>query len=204
MASGLITILFTDLVGSTELASEVGDVAADELRRDHFASLREAVAATGGTEVKTIGDALDGVVPGRGRRARRRGDDAARGRTPQPPARRGPHRRCASASARATRASRTATGSARRLSRRRGSARRRRGGQILVERSRARARRLAHRARTATAGRAWSSRASPNRSRPVRSSWHSPSSGDASSRCPRSSTPIPRSRSRAGSSSSTA
>ena len=58
MASGLITILFTDLVGSTDHASEIGDNAADELRRDHFASLREAVAATGGTEVKTIGDAL--------------------------------------------------------------------------------------------------------------------------------------------------
>ncbi len=57
-ASGLITILFTDLVGSTAHASTVGDPAADEMRRDHFASLREAVAATGGTEVKTIGDAL--------------------------------------------------------------------------------------------------------------------------------------------------
>ena len=63
-ASGLITILFTDLVGSTELASDVGDVAADELRRDHFASLREAVVATGGTEVKTIGDALMVSYPG--------------------------------------------------------------------------------------------------------------------------------------------
>ncbi len=57
-ASGLITILFTDLVGSTAHASTVGDPAADEMRRDHFASLREAVVATGGTEVKTIGDAL--------------------------------------------------------------------------------------------------------------------------------------------------
>jgi class 3 adenylate cyclase len=56
--SGLVTILFTDLVGSTAHASTVGDPAADEMRRDHFASLREAVAATGGTEVKTIGDAL--------------------------------------------------------------------------------------------------------------------------------------------------
>ncbi len=56
--SGLITILFTDLVGSTAHASTVGDPAADELRRDHFASLREAVVGTGGTEVKTIGDAL--------------------------------------------------------------------------------------------------------------------------------------------------
>jgi class 3 adenylate cyclase len=58
LASGLVSILFTDLVGSTELASEVGDTAADDLRRRHFADLREAIAATGGTEVKTIGDAL--------------------------------------------------------------------------------------------------------------------------------------------------
>ena len=50
MTSGLITILFTDLVGSTDHASEVDDPAADALRRDHLASLREAVAATGGTE----------------------------------------------------------------------------------------------------------------------------------------------------------
>jgi class 3 adenylate cyclase/tetratricopeptide (TPR) repeat protein len=64
MTSGLITILFTDLVGSTELASDMGDAAADELRREHFASLREAVAATGGTEVKTIGDALMVSYPG--------------------------------------------------------------------------------------------------------------------------------------------
>ena len=56
--AGLITILFTDLVGSTELASDLGDVAADDLRRQHFADLREAIAATGGTEVKTIGDAV--------------------------------------------------------------------------------------------------------------------------------------------------
>jgi class 3 adenylate cyclase/tetratricopeptide (TPR) repeat protein len=64
MTSGLIAILFTDLVGSTELASQLGDAAADELRREHFASLREAVAATGGTEVKTIGDALMVSYPG--------------------------------------------------------------------------------------------------------------------------------------------
>jgi class 3 adenylate cyclase len=56
--AGLVTILFTDLVGSTELASHLGDVAADDLRRRHFADLREAIAATGGTEVKTIGDAV--------------------------------------------------------------------------------------------------------------------------------------------------
>ena len=64
MTSGLVTILFTDLVGSTAHASHVGDPAADEMRRDHFASLREAVVATGGTEVKTIGDALMVSYPG--------------------------------------------------------------------------------------------------------------------------------------------
>ncbi len=56
--------MFTDLVGSTELASDIGDAAADELRRAHFASLREALAATGGTEVKTMGDALMVSYPG--------------------------------------------------------------------------------------------------------------------------------------------
>ena len=56
--SGLVLILFTDLVGSTGQASEIGDLAADELRRTTSPRLREAVAATGGTEVKTIGDAL--------------------------------------------------------------------------------------------------------------------------------------------------
>ena len=56
--AGLVTILFTDIVGSTELASDLGEVAADEFRREHFAHLHEAIAATGGTEVKTIGDAV--------------------------------------------------------------------------------------------------------------------------------------------------
>ena len=56
--SGLVLILFTDLVDSTRQTSEIGDVAADELRRAHFTGLREALVATGGTEVKTIGDAV--------------------------------------------------------------------------------------------------------------------------------------------------
>ena len=56
--AGLIIVLFTDLVGSSDHASDLGDAAADELRRAHFAHLREALAATGGTEIKSIGDAL--------------------------------------------------------------------------------------------------------------------------------------------------
>lgn len=53
-----VTVLFTDLVGSTGLATRVGPAAAESLRRDHFAILRGAVDATGGSEVKNVGDGL--------------------------------------------------------------------------------------------------------------------------------------------------
>jgi class 3 adenylate cyclase len=46
-----VTVLFTDLVGSTALQSSVAPDVADELRRDHFTVLRQAIAGTGGTEV---------------------------------------------------------------------------------------------------------------------------------------------------------
>src|ERR1700681_4850754 len=47
-----VTVLFTDLVGSTELASALTPEAGDEVRRQHFLALRRAIAASGGTEVK--------------------------------------------------------------------------------------------------------------------------------------------------------
>ena len=53
-----VTLLFTDLVGSTEILARLGDDAAETLRRRHFAILREAVAAQGGLEVKNLGDGL--------------------------------------------------------------------------------------------------------------------------------------------------
>ena len=53
-----VTILFTDLVGSTELASRVGPERAEALRQEHFGLLREAVAAASGREVKNLGDGL--------------------------------------------------------------------------------------------------------------------------------------------------
>jgi class 3 adenylate cyclase len=56
--SGTVTVLFTDVVGSTELMTGLGETAFDRLRRDHFARLRAAIAATGGTEVKNTGDGL--------------------------------------------------------------------------------------------------------------------------------------------------
>ena len=54
----LATILVTDLVGSTRLATSVGPVRADELRDEHFSVLREAIGASGGQEFKDTGDGL--------------------------------------------------------------------------------------------------------------------------------------------------
>jgi predicted ATPase/class 3 adenylate cyclase len=53
-----VVVLFTDMVSSTALASSMEPDAADELRREHYAILRQALAATGGTEVKNTGDGV--------------------------------------------------------------------------------------------------------------------------------------------------
>ncbi|HXW34764.1 MAG TPA: AAA family ATPase [Acidimicrobiales bacterium] len=58
-----VTVLFTDLVGSTELVSTLSPEAGDEVRRMHFSALRQAIAASGGTEVKNLGDGLMVVFP---------------------------------------------------------------------------------------------------------------------------------------------
>lgn len=55
---GVVTFLFTDLVGSTELAQAVGDDASEQLFKRHLATLREAIATGGGYEVKQMGDGL--------------------------------------------------------------------------------------------------------------------------------------------------
>jgi class 3 adenylate cyclase len=56
--SGTITLLFTDLVSSTELIDRLGDDAGDRLLGAHFAILREAAREHGGREVKSLGDGL--------------------------------------------------------------------------------------------------------------------------------------------------
>ena len=53
-----VTVLFTDLVGSTELSSRLGTEATDALRQTHFGLLRGAIQSAGGTEVKNLGDGL--------------------------------------------------------------------------------------------------------------------------------------------------
>jgi class 3 adenylate cyclase/tetratricopeptide (TPR) repeat protein len=57
----LVTILFTDLVGSTATLARLGEEAAEELRQAHFAILREAIAQSAGREVKNLGDGLMAV-----------------------------------------------------------------------------------------------------------------------------------------------
>jgi class 3 adenylate cyclase len=53
-----VTVLFTDLVGSTGMALRIGPAAAEEVRREHFGILREAIDEAGGEEIKNLGDGL--------------------------------------------------------------------------------------------------------------------------------------------------
>ena len=55
-AGGFRTVLFTDVEGSTALTQRLGDAKARELLREHERIVREALAAHGGSEVKTMGD----------------------------------------------------------------------------------------------------------------------------------------------------
>jgi len=53
-----VTLMFTDLAGSTALYERIGDGRAYRLVRDHFAFLAGTVRRHNGTLVKTIGDAV--------------------------------------------------------------------------------------------------------------------------------------------------
>ena len=58
-----LTILFTDLKGSTALYDRIGDLAAFDLVRSHFGELLTAVSEEGGAVIKTIGDAVMASFP---------------------------------------------------------------------------------------------------------------------------------------------
>ena len=58
MQTDQVTIVFTDLERSTELLESLGEVAFEQLRRTHFEILRAPLAASGGAEVKNVGDGL--------------------------------------------------------------------------------------------------------------------------------------------------
>ncbi|MBV9664041.1 MAG: AAA family ATPase, partial [Actinobacteria bacterium] len=61
--ASVVTLLFTDIVSSTELMSRLGDELFEEMRRSHFHMLREAVSEAGGSEVKNLGDGLMAAFP---------------------------------------------------------------------------------------------------------------------------------------------
>jgi class 3 adenylate cyclase len=54
--SGLRTVLFTDLVGHTEMMSRLGDEAGRAVLREHERITRDVLKQYGGTEIKTMGD----------------------------------------------------------------------------------------------------------------------------------------------------
>jgi class 3 adenylate cyclase len=53
MAEVTVSVLVTDLVGSTDLAPRVRPVVADELRHEHFRLRRRAIPVCRGGEVET-------------------------------------------------------------------------------------------------------------------------------------------------------
>jgi len=56
--SALRAILFTDMAGSTALTQVLGDARAMEVLRTHDKIIRDALAATGGREIKHTGDGI--------------------------------------------------------------------------------------------------------------------------------------------------
>ncbi len=57
-AGGMVTILFTDMEGSTSLTQRLGDAEAQEVLRTHNTIVREALKAHGGSEIKHTGDGI--------------------------------------------------------------------------------------------------------------------------------------------------
>jgi class 3 adenylate cyclase len=61
--SAFRTILFTDIVGSTDMTTRLGDAKAMELVRTHDLIVRGELAAVGGDEVKHTGDGIMASFP---------------------------------------------------------------------------------------------------------------------------------------------
>jgi predicted ATPase len=63
LPTGTVTLLFTDVEGSTQLLEEIGDESYDEALAEHRRLVRAACAASGGVEVDTQGDAFFFAFP---------------------------------------------------------------------------------------------------------------------------------------------
>ena len=135
----LATVMFTDMVGSTQRAVELGDARWRELLSAHQAAVRRELVRFRGREVKTLGDGCPRHLRRPGARDPLRGGDRAGGPRRRP---RGPHRpalRRGRADGRGRRRDRRAHRGAHRSPRRRGrgarlqhrQGSRRRGGHPL-------------------------------------------------------------------------
>lgn len=62
-SDGLQTIVFTDIVGSTELTQKLGDAGFQELLRAHNQAVRSGLDLMGGTEIKHTGDGIMASFP---------------------------------------------------------------------------------------------------------------------------------------------
>jgi class 3 adenylate cyclase len=60
----LATVLFTDIVGSTERSAELGDIAWKQKLEDHHHILRAAIERHGGREISTAGDGFFATFDG--------------------------------------------------------------------------------------------------------------------------------------------
>jgi predicted ATPase/class 3 adenylate cyclase len=58
LPTGTVTLLFTDIEGSTKLLERVGEAAYEELRAGHHSAIREAIEAHDGFEINTAGDSF--------------------------------------------------------------------------------------------------------------------------------------------------
>jgi class 3 adenylate cyclase len=56
--SDLVTVLFTDMEGSTALTQRLGDARAQDILRQHNTVIRDALKAHGGSEIKHTGDGI--------------------------------------------------------------------------------------------------------------------------------------------------
>ena len=66
----LATVLFTDIVGSTKLAAELGDARWRTLLAEHYRDVRRQLDLSGGHEVKTVGDGILATFDGPARAIR--------------------------------------------------------------------------------------------------------------------------------------
>ena len=60
---GMVTVLFTDMEGSTTLTQRLGDAKAQELVRTHNSIVRDALKACSGSEIKHTGDGIMASFP---------------------------------------------------------------------------------------------------------------------------------------------